>query len=62
MWNERLDMLENPIKMKLFYPSEKSVPKICQPLIDAYKKMNDEEDLRRKQIEECIRSFNVKKL
>lgn len=62
MWNERLEMLENPIKMKLYYLSEESMPKTCQPLIDAYKKMCDEEALRRKKIEECINTINVKKL
>lgn len=61
MWNERFEMLENPVKMKLFYPSEESVPKISQSLIDVYKKMNHEEDLRRKQVEDCIRLINVKK-
>lgn len=61
MWNERFEMLENPVRMKLYYPHKESVPKPCQPLIDAYKKMRDEETLRRKQIEECKNAINVKK-
>lgn len=61
MWNERFEMLENPIKMKMFYASEESVPKPCLPLIKIYKKMTEEEDLRRRKIEECIKSINVKK-
>lgn len=61
MWNERLEMLENPVKMKMYYPSDESVPKPCQPLIDIYKKMSEEEDLRRRKIEECIKSVNVEK-
>lgn len=62
MWNERFEMLENPVKMKLFYPSDESIPKPCEPLIEVYKKMKDEEDRRRQAIEECIRSINVKKI
>jgi hypothetical protein len=61
MWNERLEMLENPVKMKLYYPSKELVPKISKQLIDIYKKMKHEEDQRLKQIENCIRSINVKK-
>lgn len=61
MWNERYEMLENPVKMKLFYPSKQSVPKPCQPLIDVYKKMHDAENDRAKKIEECIRSIDSKK-
>lgn len=43
MWNERFEMLENPIKMKLYYSSEETTPKPCQPLIDVYKKMKEAE-------------------
>lgn len=61
MWNERFEMLENPVRMKLYYPNKKSVPKPCQPLIDAYKKMHNEEILRRKKIQDCINAINFKK-
>lgn len=46
MWNERLEMLEDPKKMKLFYTSDEVVPKPCQPLIDVYKKMKEAECLK----------------
>jgi len=43
MWNERFEMLENPVKMKLYYSSNETMPKPCQPLIDVYKKMQEAE-------------------
>lgn len=61
MWNERFEMLENPVKMKLYYPSEESVPKPCQPLIDVYKKMQQAEAIRLQRVEECIRSIKAEK-
>lgn len=54
-------MLENPVKMKLYYSSEESVPKPCLPLVDIYKKMMEEEDHRRRRIEECAKLINAKK-
>jgi len=53
-------MLENPVKMKLYYTSEEAVPKPSQPLIDVYKKMQEADALRLKRIEECIRSINAR--
>lgn len=55
MWNERVEMLENPVRLKLYYPSNESVPRINQPLLDVYKKMSAEEERMRKRIEECTR-------
>lgn len=58
MWNERVEMLDNPVRMKLYYPSDESVPKRCQPLVDVYKKMKNAEELRRLKVEECIRAID----
>lgn len=61
MWNERFEMLENPTRMKLFYPSEESVPKPSQSIIDVYKKMQEADDIRRQRIEEFIRSIDAER-
>jgi len=53
MWNERFEMLENPIKMKLYYSSDEIAPKPCQPLIDVYKKMQEAESPKCIIIKEC---------
>ncbi|CAH1714519.1 uncharacterized protein LOC114129173 [Aphis gossypii] len=54
MWNERLEMLEKPIKMKLYYSSDEVMPKPCQPLIDVYKQMLEAESGKCKIVQECI--------
>lgn len=61
MWNERYEMLENPVRMKLFYPSEQSVPKPYQPFLDVYEKMKKEQEFRAKCIEECMQCVGYKK-
>ncbi|XP_050435001.1 uncharacterized protein LOC126842156 [Adelges cooleyi] len=43
MWNERLEQLKNPVRMKLYYPSEESVPKPHRPLVEVYTKMKEAE-------------------
>jgi len=53
MWNERVEMLENPVKMKLYYSSDKFAPKPCQPLIDVYKKMQEAESHNCTIVKEC---------
>lgn len=67
MWNERIEMLEDPVRMKMYYSSNEAVPKrACQPLIDVYKKMCAVEDhkaaAKNKKIEECLQEIdNIKK-
>lgn len=60
MWNERFEMLEKPIKMKLYYSSDEVMPKPCQPLIDVYKQMLKAESDKCKIIQECIREVKIK--
>lgn len=55
MWNERIEMTENPVRMKLYYPSDESVPVPNQPLIDIFHKMKKAEDDRLQRIADCIR-------
>lgn len=59
MWNVRYEMAENPVKMKLYYPTEGSEPKPCQPYIDAYKQIQEAEERRAQQIAECIRKIDM---
>lgn len=63
MWNERFEMLENPVSTKMYYPSDEAVPKrACQQLIDVYKKMHEVENrktaAKNKKIEECLREID----
>ncbi|VVC25313.1 Hypothetical protein CINCED_3A012137 [Cinara cedri] len=59
MWNERTEMLEKPVKMKLYYPSKKlSEPEVFLPLLDIYKRMDKAEAERLKRIEDCMRAAN----
>jgi len=60
MWNERFEMLEKPIKMKLYYSSDEMEPKPCQPLIDVYKKMQEAESVKCKIVKECICAVDTK--
>lgn len=50
-------MQENPVRIKLYYLDEKSVPKPCQSLIDVNKKMENEEDARHIKMQKCWEEF-----
>jgi len=59
MWNERVEMLEKPAKMKMYYTSEEAMPKPSQPLADVYEKMRKAEQLKCEKIMAYVRSLEA---